>query len=50
MMALIQAKCNEYLARLDVGDLRDQFEDASCRNPSLGLRPRQGGCKVRAYK
>jgi hypothetical protein len=22
--------------------------DTNCRNPSLGSRPRQGGCKVRA--
>jgi hypothetical protein len=31
MMALIQAKWDEYLARLDMGDLRDQFENASCK-------------------
>jgi hypothetical protein len=30
-MGLIQEKWDEYFAGLDVGDLRNQFENASCK-------------------
>jgi len=53
-MALIQVKRKEYITGLDVVDLKDQFQSASCKwrkitkvtTLALGSRPKQGHGKV----